>query len=256
MPPDVAADVRHWPTIIYQDDDVLVLNKPAGIAVHPTARHHHRTVTAWLVRQGFVGAQPCHRLDLETSGVLICARHAAVERSLKAEFADRKTLKRYVAVVRGHLESACRVDQPLALQGPRGLVAIRMIADPDAPPAHTLIEPIAWAQPHEPERTLVSLTPQTGRQHQLRAHLAHIGHAIVGDKLYGMGERWFDAWSMGADMSELGTLDYPSQALHAWQLTIRVRGVEHTFEAPPPETFPWPHMRDLALPKRDNMTAS
>ncbi len=240
LPPDLVSQASAWPTILYEDDDLLVLNKPAGIAIHPTARYHHRTVTAWLAREGFGATQPCHRLDVETSGVLLCARNPGAEITLKAAFSARETQKTYLAVVRGELGDALRIDQPLALQGARGLVAIRMVPDPDGAPATTEVLPLALAAPYEPNRSLVALRPHTGRQHQLRAHLAHVGHAIIGDKLYGMGDRWFDAWSTGADAAPHGTLDHPSHALHAWRLAITFQGRPLRFEAPPPSAFPWP----------------
>lgn len=237
--PDAVDPSVRWPKVLADADDLLVLNKPAGLAVHPSARYHHRTVTAWLERifsaEGGTPT-PCHRLDVETSGVLVCARSAATEAAVKAAFRERTTRKTYRAVVAGAWAGPRRIDQPLALAGERGLVAIRMVADPQGLAA--LTEVCAAQGLRDRPWTELVLAPHTGRQHQLRAHLAHVGHPIVGDKLYAMGDAWFDAWTGGTPIDALPPLPWPRQLLHAESIELELGGQVRRFDAALPADWP------------------
>lgn len=207
------------------EGELIVVDKPGDLAVHPSARYLHHTVTAWLAQRGTPG-NPCHRLDRETSGVLVCAPAApAGERARPAEvrwkraFQEGRVDKEYLAVVRGVVEGPFTVDVPLALQGERGLVRIRMTADPAGQLARTDVEPVRVDG--EGRRSLVLCRPRTGRQHQLRAHLAHAGFPIVGDKLYAMGDEWFDAFTRRAlDEGQRAALEHPRQALHCARVSL------------------------------------
>lgn len=226
--PDAPEDDMPSPTVLAALHGLLVVDKPGDLAVHPSARYLHRTLTGWLRRQG-LRANPCHRLDRETSGVLVCAEPGPIEARVKGAFAAGRVDKEYLAVVRGVLGAPLTIDAPLALQGERGLVRIRMVADPAGQAAHTDAFPLR----SDGARTLVRCVPRTGRQHQLRAHLALAGYPIVGDKLYAMGDVWFDAFTRRAlDDEQRAALDAPRQALHATRLTLKDEGV--TFEAPLP----------------------
>lgn len=222
------------PTVVFEDEDLLVLDKPGDLVVHPSARYLHQTVTSWLKDRadGARVANPCHRLDRETSGVLVCAKTRSAESRVKTAFADGRVEKSYLAVVRGRLDGPMLVDAPLALQGERGLVRIRMIVDPAGLPSRTEVRPLRASG----DRTLVLASPKTGRQHQIRAHLASVGLPIVGDKLYAMGDAWFDAFTRRAlSDEERAALDHPRQALHAFEARFRLDGVERVFRAPLPE---------------------
>lgn len=205
------------PTVLFDDGALLVLDKPGSLAVHPSARYLHQTITGWLrqthARPDGTRPNPCHRLDRETSGVLLCAHRRQTEAEIKTAFAAGGVRKTYLAIARGRLDGAVEIDAPLALQNDRGLVRIRMIADPDGLPAVTRLRPLA----HDPQadRTLVACRPLTGRQHQIRAHLFVAGHPIVGDKLYAMGDVWFDAFTREGVPADGGGLDHARHALHA-----------------------------------------
>lgn len=204
--PEVPRSIR----VLYADEHLYALDKPAGLPIHPTARYHHSTLTA-VLRERFPGQplQIVHRLDRETSGLLLVARSAAAAAALKGAFARRRVEKRYLAVVHGIVEPAqLLLDRPI---GPaQGRVRVRMAVRDDGLPARTEVRPLRRLSAY----TLVECRPLTGRQHQIRVHLAAIGHPIVGDKLY-PDEEIFIAWADGGDDAVAGRLPLSRHALHA-----------------------------------------
>lgn len=204
--------------VLYEDEAVLVVDKPPGLPVHPSASYHRNTLT-FLLRERYPEQTPhlAHRLDRETSGVLVCARTLEDERRLKKAFERRAVHKTYLAIVRGRIEQdEGRVDLPLGRpdEGLHLLMEVR----PDGAPSRTRWRVVARA----PEHTLVALEPETGRQHQLRVHLAAIGHPIVGDKLYGPegAQAFLEYIDSGMTPELAARLGHERQALHAHRLTI------------------------------------
>jgi len=216
IPPDEPDTDAVAPTVIAEDDELLVVDKPPDLAVHPSARYLHQTLTAWLRARAVDDriAHPCHRLDRETSGVLVCAKTQASERDIKRAFMNGTVTKTYLAIVRGVVDADFVVDRPLALQGSRGLVRIRMVEDALGQASETAFVPLLVDG--ATRRTLVACFPRTGRQHQIRAHLFCAGVPIVGDKLYAMGDAWFDAFTRGEASVE--DLEHSRHALHACAL--------------------------------------
>jgi len=213
IPPDEPAVCREF-GVVFEDEWFLAVDKPPLLPVHPTARYYKNTLTALLdERYGDAAPRLVHRIDSETSGIVLCAKNIEAERLGKALFADRKVQKQYVAVVRGIVApSSGRIEAPLA-HNPHSFIKARMwCGDPDGLPSLTEYSTIAPLI----DRTFVLLKPRTGRQHQLRVHLDHIGHPIVGDKLYGPDETLFlDYMSDGLTDGIIARAGHRRQALHA-----------------------------------------
>lgn len=206
--------------VIYEDEDVFVVDKPPGLPMHPTATYHKNTLT-YLLRERY-GARPphiCHRLDRETSGIVVCAKNRDAERTLKQAFENREVEKRYVAITRGALPGdEGLLDAPLgrATTGLHVLMEVR--PEGEGLPAVTRYR----VADRREDATLVALEPETGRQHQLRVHLSHLGHPIYGDKLYGPeGVGAFIEYIDGGMTPDLlRRLGHDRHALHAQDLYV------------------------------------
>lgn len=217
--------------VIYEDRDLLILDKPAGIAIHPTATRFVGTVTHWLKRT-FPDAEPAHRLDVETSGILVCGRHAFATRGLQQLFAARGARKLYRAVVEGlPTDEHWVVDRPLGFTTDS---EIRLKMGHGDAPAETRFSVVR----HGRQRTLVEARPISGRQHQIRVHAAMSGHPLVGDKLYGPDEQYFLRHLDGAlEPADWRSLGHSRHALHAASIELTWKGVPRRFEAPWPSSL-------------------
>jgi 23S rRNA pseudouridine1911/1915/1917 synthase len=170
-----------------------------------------------------------HRLDRETSGVVIASKNRFAEREFKTSFQRREVEKEYLAVVRGKIERPLRISAPLeANRDPA--IKVKMVVSPTGREAITDLVPLEnWG-----EFTLVKLRPLTGRQHQLRVHLAHIGHPIVGDPLYGVpvevGEAYLD--KKLSPTERLRWCLAPRLLLHAYKIGFRFFGNRYKLISP------------------------
>lgn len=225
-------------TVRHVDPDFYVLDKPAGLPIHPTARYHFSTLTA-VLRERFPdeALRVAHRLDRETSGLLLVARTRPAESALKKAFARRLIKKRYLAIVHGRL--LIPDGEPLILEQPIGpagtIVRVRMAVRPLADSglaARTEVRTVRCVGPY----TLVECRPHTGRQHQIRVHLWAAGYPIVGDKLY-PDEDLFLTWAEQGDAAVRDRLPLLRHALHAAGLHFPhpSTGVAVEVESPLPE---------------------
>lgn len=229
VPPPIPLEAQPEPItldIIYEDADLIVVNKPAGMVVHPAPGHRSGTLVNAILAHcpdltGIGGAlRPgiVHRLDKDTSGLMIVAKNDAAHRHLQSQFKRRTVEKAYIALVEGHLEPACGlIDAPLGRDPKRRQ---RMAVVPKGGrEAQTRYRVLRYYDDY----TLVEAEPLTGRTHQIRVHFAAIGHPIAGDPVYGRKRIKFNL---------------KRQFLHAARLSfLRPRGGERvTLRAPlPPE---------------------
>ncbi len=222
---------------LYLDPELLVLDKPAGLPIHPTARYHLGTlVTLVRSRYGFQ-ADPAHRLDRETSGVIVLGRTTEACRVLMRAFQGRDVRKEYLAICEGApREDRFEVDAPIAEGGPVIRIGVRIDAV-EGRPSRTRFE-VAQRFTREGEPfALLRCFPETGRQHQIRVHLREAGFPIVGDKIYGPDEGYFDRFSKHCLEPEAWRrLRLPRHALHASRIHLNHprTGAPLSFEAPLP----------------------
>lgn len=210
--------------IVYEDEALAVLNKPAGLVVHPAHGHAAGTLlngllarypelSAWPAEEGYPGL--VHRLDRDTSGLLLIARTPAVRAALRAQFKATEVGKGYLALVIGRPQAErARIDSPIGRDPQQRKRMAVLPTGKRAVTDYRLLEELAGY-------SLLEVRPETGRTHQIRVHLAAIGHPVVGDRVYGPRRQ---------------RLELDRFFLHAAQLSFRhpVTGQEVTFSAPLP----------------------
>ncbi|MDO8990210.1 MAG: RluA family pseudouridine synthase [Sideroxyarcus sp.] len=168
------------PELVFHDDSLLVVNKPSGLLAVPGRGADKQDCLSARLQQNFPDALVVHRLDMSTSGLMVFARGAEMQRCLSRMFHEREVGKRYVAVVAGRLEPEIgEVDLPIAADWPNR--PLRMIDAEIGKPSLTRYRSLGFSA----DTSRVELEPVTGRTHQLRVHMAAIGHPILGDALYG-----------------------------------------------------------------------
>jgi 23S rRNA pseudouridine1911/1915/1917 synthase len=230
VPPAERADIEPDSgielTVVYEDDDLLIIDKPSGLVVHPAPGHPSGTlVNALLGRDGgreyggIAGVQRpgiVHRLDRDTSGLLIVAKQDSSQASLMAQLKARRIKKTYLALVQGNVSAAVgRIEAPIG-RDPRHRTRMGVVQDgrPSVTGYRVRERFAAW--------TLLEVDLVTGRTHQIRVHLDAIGHAVAGDKVYGTGT------------SRKGPEGLGRLFLHAWRLELASPSDGHLIRATAP----------------------
>jgi len=207
------------PPILHQDRDIVAFDKPSGLLAHPSGGTFAYGLIN-LAREAFQGEalHLLHRLDRETSGVSLLARSDLANVAVKKAFKEREVLKTYQAIVRGRVPwSEQDVDAPIG-SVPGSIIRIKQAVVSGGQPARTEIRVVARFQ----RLTLVSCRPHTGRTHQIRVHLDHLGFPILGDRLYGQEPDVFLGLLEGRPVSRLRQrLGHPRHCLHARALHLR-----------------------------------
>ncbi len=221
-------------TPIFEDDDILVVNKPPNLVVHPAAGHaegtlvnailHHAPVCEHLPRAGII-----HRLDKDTSGLLIIAKSLPAHTHLIQAMQAREIKRLYQTLVQGTPMQEGTVDAPI---GRHPKQRKKMAVVDNGKPAITHYKTLE----HFEGFTLLQVQLETGRTHQIRVHMAHIHHPIIGDQTYA-GRTKFPKHC--ADALKIALEQFKRQALHAWQLSLKhpITGEKLAFEASLPDDF-------------------
>ena len=226
--------------IVHEDEDLLVINKPADLVCHPTKGDQYSSLISRvrLHLGGDIQPHLINRLDRETSGLVIVARNETAALELRRLWEGGQVAKRYLAIVHGRLaNSAGAIDAPLG-RDERSCVAIKNCVRTDGAPARTEFEVLKTFRRDERDFSLLAVHPLSGRKHQIRIHLAHIGHPIVGDKLYGADERYYlDLVESRLTDAQRAELLLPNHALHAQTISFAWRGHVAEFRAEPEGGF-------------------
>ncbi|MEZ5528852.1 MAG: 23S rRNA pseudouridine(1911/1915/1917) synthase RluD [Porticoccaceae bacterium] len=221
--------------IVYEDDDILVLNKPVGLVVHPAAGNqqgtllngllHHLPANELIPRAGIV-----HRLDKDTSGLMVVAKTLAAHQSLIKQLQARTVSREYLAIVQGAMTGGGTVDKPMGRHPQaRTKMAVVDFGGKEAITHYRVLERF-------PAHTYIRVKLETGRTHQIRVHMASIGYPLVGDATYG-GRLKFPK---GASLELHDALrGFRRQALHATRLALihPITGEPMEWQVPPPEDF-------------------
>jgi 23S rRNA pseudouridine1911/1915/1917 synthase len=250
--------------IVHEDADLLVINKPAGLVCHPTKGDEFSSLISRVRLHVAAGVPPdslepgtptpdslkaelqlhrdqpqmVNRLDRETSGLVLVAKTGTAARELRRWWEKHLVAKEYLAIVHGHpAPDQGTIDAPLG-RDEASHVAIKDCVRPDGAAARTDFVVLSRFTRAEGAFSLLQLLPHNGRKHQLRIHLAHLGHPIVGDKIYGGDEDLYLAF-VGDRLTEAqrARLLLPWHALHARQLRFPWRGAEALFRAEPESWF-------------------
>ncbi len=222
--------------IVYEDEDIIVVNKPKGMVVHPAPGHEHGTLVSALLYRcgdslsgigGVLRPGIVHRIDRDTTGLIAAAKNDRAHVSLAAQLADHSMHREYRAIVIGGIDAEGVVDGAIGRHPKdRKKMAILPSGAPGAREARTHYRPITDYGAFSEIRLIL----ETGRTHQIRVHMSHIGHPVMGDEIYGANRTPFEkkhaAWLTG-------------QALHAEKLTLTHprTGEVMTFTAEPPKEY-------------------
>ena len=174
----------------FEEDEFVVFDKPSGVLIHPQTKATPYSLIDELKFQYGRNANIAHRIDMETSGLVLCAKNKKSERDIKMMFQERDMQKRYLAMVHGEFKDDMIVEAPL-LRKQDDSAVVRMIVTVDKAGKESKTSFKALEYFPELDMTLVECSPHTGRQHQIRVHLFHVKHPIVGDPIYGQTKEDF-----------------------------------------------------------------
>ncbi|MCK5111453.1 MAG: RluA family pseudouridine synthase [Arcobacteraceae bacterium] len=219
---------------IFTTKDFAIFDKPSGIMVHPISRDTKYTLLDEIRYHFGEKANLAHRIDLETSGLVLITRNRLADIELKTMFENREYIKKYLALVKGKIDKDIKIDTPITKDG--GMIGVKMKVDISGKESTTLIKPLKYDE--NKRQTLVEATTLTGRQHQIRVHLDSIGHTIVGDPIYGVDEVIADKY-LNKELSKedrMKFIGHDRLMLHALYLAFEYDGI--TYKTYSKQSFP------------------
>ncbi len=214
---------------VFQADDFIVFDKPSGVLIHPQNRHSSYSLIDEVKFQYGRDANIAHRIDLETSGLVLCTKNKTSERILKMLFENRNIKKQYFALVFGNFKKSITCKEPLKIykNSECGIVRSVVEVNKDGKKAQTDFRPIKYLK--NLDMTIVECIPYTGRQHQIRVHLFHVKHSIVGDPLYGVDKNITEKY-LNKKLSKDERIKYTSASrllLHANTLAFKYKNKDY-----------------------------
>ncbi|GAA8412822.1 RNA pseudouridine synthase [Helicobacter pylori] len=223
--------------LVFETKDFGVFDKPAQVYTHPKGYFYHESLLDCIQSHLGKNAHPAHRLDYETSGLVLAGKTLQSVKDLKVLFMQKKVKKTYLALAHGLIEKSMKIDKPiLTPQNIQKDLRIRSKISPLGKPSITLVEPLNY----NPFLgiSLLKITPLTGRTHQIRLHLSSIGHRIVGEGLYGVADEEAREY-----LQLKRENNAPLLMLHAFSLEFEFKGASYKITSQMPQRF-MPFLKD------------
>lgn len=220
---------------VFETEDFAVFEKPSGVMMHPRKRSDGYTLNDEIKSLYGKDANAAHRIDKSTSGLVLVGKHKQAEIDLKRIFATRQVQKSYLALVHGKMDDVIMIDEKLKRDVETSQIRLKVHVDGRGKDSQTKVTPLHYFA--DKNATLVEAVPYTGRQHQIRVHLFHVKHHIVGDPIYGIDESHAEKFLDGLMSAEeqLEITQSSRLLLHAQTLAFEYKGlpykIESTFDA-------------------------
>ena len=210
---------------LFNTKDFAIFDKPSGIMVHPISRDTKYTLLDEIRYHFGDKANLAHRIDMETSGLVLITKNKFADIELKTMFENREYKKKYLALVKGKINTDIKIDTSIAKDG--GMIGVKMKVDISGKESTTLVKPLKYDKVKN--QTLIEVVTLTGRQHQIRVHLDSIGHTLVGDPIYGVDEVIADRY-LNKELSKeerMKTIGHNRLMLHALYLEFKYEGITY-----------------------------
>lgn len=234
----VPSSIPHLPHIepLFYNDDFCLYDKPHNLLTHPKGRFYHYSLNDILKSRFGTHANALHRLDKQTSGLVLCSINPKSKKILESLMQNRAISKGYCAIVEGRVKREILIDKPIMTQKQKGDLSIKSIISQKGKESYTLIRPLAYYK----DSTLIYALALTGRTHQIRLHCAYIGHRILGDPLYGVSEeksRFYLETPHLSQSQHQALFGAPFLCLNAYTLRFSFQGSDYHFKSNAPFSF-------------------
>ncbi len=212
---------------LFTCEDFAIFDKPSGLPVHPVSKKTEYSLLDEIRYHFGEDANLAHRIDQETSGLVLIVRNKKSDMILKEMFVQKQYEKKYIALVQGKIDRELIIDTPIDKEN--GAIGVRMMVKEGGKESLTLITPLTYNE--EKNQTLIEAIPKTGRQHQIRVHLHSIGHTIVGDPIYGIDDTIADSYLCKtlSDEDRVKYMKHNRLMLHAKSLEFNYLGIDYKF---------------------------